>query len=102
MDEWEREAAEALAAPPGNADPDAALRAAAATHQRIAFIHPFDDGNGRVARLAMNLVLRSFDLGYVILPPISESKRHFDVLEEAHGGNLDPFVAFCRENWLPA
>jgi Fic family protein len=32
------------------------VEAAAWIHRQIAFIHPFADGNGRVARLAMNLV----------------------------------------------
>lgn len=31
--------------------------AAAASHQRLAWIHPFRDGNGRVARLHTHLVL---------------------------------------------
>jgi len=33
------------------------IELAAALHQRFVFIHPFVDGNGRVARLLMNLAL---------------------------------------------
>jgi len=33
------------------------LRCAALAHHRLAEIHPFIDGNGRTARLVMNLIL---------------------------------------------
>lgn len=69
------------------AEPDDVLRLAIQVHQKIAFIHPFTDGNGRVARLAMNHILRRYGLGYAILPPLNESPRHFQALEEAHLGN---------------
>lgn len=74
------------------------LLGAATLHQRIAFIHPFRDGNGRVARLAMNHFLRRHGGDYVILPPMSESKEHFDTLGEAHRGNMEPFLSFARRN----
>jgi Fic family protein len=73
-------------------DPGALLRFSAEIHQRLAFIHPFGDANGRVARLAMNHLLRRYGGGYVILPPISRSKEHFTALEAAHHGNLEPLV----------
>jgi len=76
----------------------AVLEIAAGLHQRIALIHPFRDGNGRVARLAMNHVLRRHGFEYVILPPMSESREHFDTLEEAHRGNMVPFLAFAKAN----
>jgi len=78
------------------ADASSIFRRAAVVHQRLAFIHPFRDGNGRVARLVMNHFLRRHKCGYSIFPPISESKAHFDALEEAHRGNLDPLVTFLR------
>jgi Fic family protein len=61
-------------------------------HQRLAYIHPFADGNGRVARIAMNHLLRRYGKGYVVLPPVDESREHFDALEKAHGGDLEPLV----------
>ena len=48
---------------PGIEDP---LERAARSHHGIASVHPFSDGNGRVARLATNFILLA--AGY---PPVS-------------------------------
>ncbi len=72
------------------------LAFAVAVHQRIAFIHPFPDANGRVARLAMNHILRRYGRGYAIFPPVNESRQHWDALEEAHRGNLEPLIRFAE------
>ena len=69
------------------------IELAAFAHHELARIHPFVDGNGRVARLLCNLVLMSG--GY---PPITirtrERKKYFDCLEQAHFGDLKAFVRF--------
>lgn len=72
------------------------LRLCADVYQRIGLIHPFGDGNGRVARLAMNHLLRRYDMGYVILPPLGESPKLWDALQTAHGGELDPLIELSR------
>jgi Fic family protein len=56
-------------------------------YQRIGLIHPFADANGRVARLAMNHLLRRHRLPYVILPPLSETPELMAALQVAHRGN---------------
>jgi Fic family protein len=69
-------------------DPEAARIAALSVYERIGVIHPFADGNGRVARLAMNHLLRRYGLAYVILPPLSESPELHEALREANRGDL--------------
>lgn len=52
-------------------------------HKKFIFIHPFIDGNGRTARLLMNLAL--FQKGYelAIIPPICRNE-YISLLELAH------------------
>ena len=69
---------------------------AAWLHHRFTQIHPFQDGNGRVARALATLVLvkaRRF-------PLVVRSKAkgdYLDALEEADRGNLYPLVSFFSE-----
>ena len=55
----------------------------ALVHKEFVFIHPFIDGNGRVARLLMNLIF--LQKGYVIaiIPPILR-RDYIQALEQAH------------------
>jgi Fic family protein len=57
------------------------------------FIHPFIDGNGRVARLLMNAVL--MQMGYVItiIPPVVR-QEYIASLEKARGGDDRIFIDF--------
>jgi cell filamentation protein, protein adenylyltransferase len=64
---------------------------AAHAHFSLVEIHPFVDGNGRTARLLMNLIL--VKAGYfpaVILK--NDRKKYYDSLERARRGNVDDFV----------
>ncbi|MBI5823802.1 MAG: Fic family protein [Chloroflexi bacterium] len=66
---------------------------AAQAHHRLVAIHPFIDGNGRTARLVMNLIL--FRQGY---PPAVilrvNRKQYYQVLMQADAGKNDPLVNF--------
>lgn len=61
-------------------------------HHRFVWIHPFHDGNGRVARLLMNLALiRS---GYPIAVILNvDRKKYYDTLKKADKGDQVPFVS---------
>ena len=78
------------------ADAERVLELAVFVHERIALIHPFEDGNGRVARLGMNHVMRRYRQGYILLPPVNESPALLGAMEEAHRGDLRPFTEFAR------
>ncbi|MCL1972494.1 MAG: Fic family protein [Endomicrobia bacterium] len=66
---------------------------AAKLHERIASIHPFIDGNGRVARLVMNIAL--LQAGYVIaiIPPILRSD-YISSIRLANKGKMEFFYNF--------
>jgi cell filamentation protein, protein adenylyltransferase len=71
--------------------------AAFEAHFRLTAIHPFGDGNGRTARLLMNLLL--IRGGY---PPIAvrpeDRKRYLDALERGSlAEDLMPFQTFMHE-----
>jgi Fic family protein len=67
--------------------------AVAYLHHRLVEIHPFTDGNGRVARLLMNLHLMRCGYPPVVLKK-EDRKRYFDCLRRADGGELAPFTNF--------
>lgn len=69
---------------------------AAILHHRIVNIHPFFDGNGRTARLMMNVVLMraGFPLAVVLK---NDRKKYYRTLGEADKGNYAPFVRFIAQ-----
>ena len=72
------------------------LMVAALFHHEFTAIHPFDDGNGRMARLLSNLIL--IQSGY---PPVvikQENKNeYYSVLSQADAGSLVPVVDYFGE-----
>ncbi|HEX7687048.1 MAG TPA: Fic family protein [Burkholderiaceae bacterium] len=58
--------------------------ALAAAHHRLTWIHPFPDGNGRVARLHSHLMLRSMGLTHGLWSPL----RGFARTEERYKATL--------------
>lgn len=76
------------------------LKVAVDTYQRIGLIHPFEDGNGRTARLAMNHLLRRYLDQYIIFPPLGESEALWQALQEAHLGILDNLIAQAQSRTI--
>ena len=68
---------------------------AALVHQKFVYIHPFVDGNGRVARLLMNLMLLRAGWTLAIIPPVCRHE-YIMTLEKAEA-DLSPFVLFIRD-----
>jgi Fic family protein len=72
------------------------LIAMAAAHQRLTWIHPFLDGNGRVARLQSHLVLTHMGLSNGMWSPLRGFARsqeayfaHLAAADEPRAGDLD-------------
>lgn len=74
-----------------NVMPSVAL--AAVAHHRLVAIHPFIDGNGRTARLMMNLVLLRAGYPPAIIARINR-QQYYQVLAQADGGHTIPLVNF--------
>ncbi|MDP3444868.1 MAG: Fic family protein [Ignavibacteria bacterium] len=70
---------------------------AAEFHYRFIRIHPFDDGNGRMARILMNFILIHF--GY---PPLiiktDDKLNYFSALQQADAGMIEPFFEYITKN----
>ena len=70
---------------------------AAETHFRLVNIHPFVDGNGRVARLLMNLIL--LQQGFPIAVITNEQRQDYLLsLERADAGDLEAFKTLVLES----
>jgi fido (protein-threonine AMPylation protein) len=69
---------------------------AAWLHHRFAQIHPFQDGNGRVARAIASLVFIKSGWFPLIVRTAGKA-RYLDALEKADAGDLRPLVAMFVE-----
>lgn len=68
---------------------------AAYAHRRLVDIHPFQDGNGRTARLLMNLILINRGYCIVSIPPILRHE-YIEALKQAQRENEPSDEAFIR------
>ncbi len=66
---------------------------AAFAHHALTAVHPFGDGNGRVARLVASVwLLRSASIPLWVEP--TDRDRYFDALADADRGERGPFLRF--------
>jgi Fic family protein len=70
---------------------------AALFHYRFIRIHPFDDGNGRVARILMNFILMQFGYPPVIIKT-EDKENYYAVLRLADADELEPFIEYISQN----
>lgn len=79
-----------------NSDPKPSIKEtielASREHHELTRIHPFSDGNGRVARLYMNYLCRLRHLPYVLLPKVGVEDVMNYSLKEADAGDLSPAI----------
>jgi Fic family protein len=66
---------------------------AAELHYNLVAIHPFNDGNGRTARLLMNYHLLRHGYPHAIIE-VGERAEYLSALEEANDGRSQRFAAF--------
>ncbi len=75
------------------------IELAALVHKQLVDIHPFEDGNGRTARLLMNLILVNKGYGVAIIPPIMRN----DYIEALRASQRDynptnlPFIGLISQ-----
>jgi len=78
------------------------IEIAAVFDHKFVSIHPFDDGNGRIARLLMNLLLIKYGYPLTVIRTY-DRRRYYDTLKKADNGDVKPFVNFiarCVEESL--
>lgn len=73
-----------------------AVEAAGAAHTWFVTIHPFIDGNGRVARLLLNLILMRYRFPIAVISR-DDRLRYYDALELSQASDLTALVALLSE-----
>ena len=76
------------------------VRFAAMLHLKFVTIHPYVDGNGRVARLLMNAALIQNGYMLAIVPPILRQEYMTDIRDYQRKGTAEPFCDFIAERVL--
>lgn len=69
---------------------------AAEFHYKFVCIHPFDDGNGRVARLLMNYILIKNDYPLVIIKA-EDKNNYLTALQKADAGDLSSIIEYIEK-----
>ena len=63
-------------------------------HYVLVYIHPYLDGNGRIGRFLMNLMMAAGGYPWTVIP-VSDRKAYMAALEKASvGEDIGPFADF--------
>jgi Fic family protein len=74
---------------------------AALFHHQFSLIHPFDDGNGRMARILMNLILMRSGFPPVVIK-LQNREPYIAALRRADAGENEAIVSFIGQNLIDA
>jgi excisionase family DNA binding protein len=74
------------------------IELAAMFHHRFVQIHPFAEGNGRVARLLMNAILMKHGYPFITNISYGDRKKYLKSLYDADMGNMSNFVNFIARS----
>jgi Fic family protein len=72
---------------------------AALFHHKFVSIHPFDDGNGRMSRILMNLILMQNGYPPVVIK-MDDRQNYYALLSRADNGDSWPFIEYIAERLL--
>lgn len=70
---------------------------ASIAHYNISRIHPFVDGNGRCARILMNLILLKQKHSIAIVK-VEERRQYLNALSTADKGNINPLIELVSDS----
>jgi hypothetical protein len=77
-------------------EPEASVRTVLG-HFIFVFIHPYMDGNGRMGRFLMNVMLASGGYPWTVIP-VEQRDAYMHALDEASvRGNINPFAQFIAQ-----
>ena len=66
-------------------------------HWMFGYVHPYPDGNGRIARFLMNAMLASGGYLWTVIR-VEDRTPYLNALESASAeGNIQPFAKFIAE-----
>lgn len=71
----------------------------AIAHYNFVRIHPFQHGNGRGARVLMNLILQSYGLPPAVIQ-LGDKDRYLRCLQSADHGDINPFIRLVAHSLL--
>jgi len=75
------------------------VQLAAIFHYRLVAIHPFDDGNGRVARLLMNYILLKNNFPPAVIKS-SDKENYLTALQRADIGELTSIIEYIENQCI--